>query len=104
MKSYRLKINKNALLDIQESTVWYNEQLPKLGSRFQKTVKQHIEKLRYNADSYSIRYADVRCTLIKKFPFLIHFRIDETNQVVEIFAIIHTSRHPKIWEKKTKKG
>ena len=104
MKPYKVKINKNALLDIQESTIWYNEQFPKLGSRFQKVVKQHVENLKYNAGSYSIRYADVRCMLIKKFPFLIHFRIDETKKIIEIFAIIHTSRNPKIWKQKTKKG
>ena len=104
MKAYKVKINSNASTDIQEATDWYNAQLPKLGTRFQKKVIQQINMLKNNADNYSIRYADVRCMLIKKFPFLIHFVIEEANNVVEIFAVIHTSRNPKIWEQKTKKG
>ncbi len=102
MKSYKVKISDAALLDIQEATDWYNERLPKLGSRFQKNVRQQINTLKNSADGHSIRYSNVRCTLVNKFPFLIHFIIDEENQVLEIFAIIHTSRNPKIWEQRTK--
>ena len=101
MKFYRVKINTNALFDIQEATDWYNKQLPKLGTRFQNNVKQHINTLKYNADGHSLRYADVLCMLVKKIPFLIHYVIDEVNDVVEVFAVIHTSRNPKIWEQKT---
>jgi len=39
--------------------------------------------------------------LVKKFPFLIHYIIDEANETVEVFAIIHTSRSPKIWEQRS---
>jgi plasmid stabilization system protein ParE len=102
MKPYKVRISPDALLDIQEATNWYNEQVPKLGTRFQDDTKNQINKLKNNALKHSIRYADVRCALIKKFPFLIHFVVDEDNQLVEIFAILHTSRNPKIWEKRAR--
>jgi hypothetical protein len=41
--------------------------------------------------------------LIKKFPFLVHFVVDEAAVVVEIFAVIHTSRNPTIWEERRMK-
>ncbi len=66
MKKYKLKIDTGALQDIQETTDWYNEQSQGLGSRFQKQVKLQINKLKNNPDSYGIRYADVRCMLVKK--------------------------------------
>lgn len=100
MKSYKVKISDDALLDIQNAADWYDERLPKLGSRFKKAVKTQIKLLKNNADGYSVRYGEVRCALVKKFPFLIHFIINEKNQIIEIFAVFHTSRNPKIWNQR----
>jgi hypothetical protein len=38
MAKYKIKIEPQALQDIQEATDWYNEQLQGLGSRFQKQI------------------------------------------------------------------
>ncbi len=100
MKRFKIKIDKDALSDIQEATDWYNQKMQGLGTRFQRQVKQQINSLKNNPESYGKRYANVRCMLIKKFPFLVHFTINESKHIVEIFAIIHTSRNPKIWEER----
>lgn len=68
-----------------------------LGSRFQKQAKAQINSLKKNPLGSAIRYANVRCLLIKKFPFMIHFTIDDKQKLVEVFAVYHTSRNPKIW-------
>jgi hypothetical protein len=39
--------------------------------------------------------------LIKKFPYMVHFYINEETNVVEVLAVISTLRNPKIWEEKT---
>lgn len=95
---YKIQIDEEALQDIQEATNWYNEQLNGLGTRFQKQVKSQINSLKTNHEHYANRYADVRCMLIKKFPFMVHYTVDGKLKLVEIFAIIHTGRNPKIWE------
>jgi len=100
MRSYKIKISPDALSDIQDSTNWYNKQVPGLGTRFKKSVKQQIETVKTRAEFYSIRYQNVRCMLVKKFPFLIHFTIDEEAKLVEVFAVFHTSRNPKIWSER----
>jgi hypothetical protein len=38
--------------------------------------------------------------LISKFPFMVHFVVDEREELVEVFAVYHTSRSPKIWEER----
>jgi plasmid stabilization system protein ParE len=98
MAEFKVRIHKAALQDIQEATDWYNKQVPGLGKRFQNQVKKQINALRKTANHHGIRYSDVRCILIKNFPFLIHFVLE--NNEVEVFAVIHTSRNPKIWESK----
>jgi hypothetical protein len=102
MTKFRIKIDSDAILDIQEATDWYNEQLPGLGSRFQKQVKQQINSLKVGAENYSFRYKEVRCMPVKKFPFLVHFIIEDSTRTVKVFAVIHTSRNPTIWKEKRK--
>lgn len=102
MAKYRLVVDPDALEDIQKATDWYNEQLSGLGSRFQKQVVRQINSLKKNPLIYAIRYSEVRCMMVKKFPFIIHFSINEEKQRVEVFAVFHTSRNPEIWlERKT---
>jgi mRNA-degrading endonuclease RelE of RelBE toxin-antitoxin system len=102
MNTFKLQIDEEALQDIQDATDWYNEQLEGLGTRFQKQVKTQINSLEKNAAFHAVRYKKVRCMLIKKFPFMVHYSLDETLSLVEVFAVIHTRRNPKIWEERSR--
>ena len=100
---YQIKIDQDALNDLKEIVTWYNNQLQNLGVRFHKQVKSQINALKTQPHIYNIRYKDVRCLLVKKFPFLIHYTINEKSCIVEIFAVFHTSRNPEIWNSRAKK-
>lgn len=102
MKPYKVQIDIDALKDLREASDWYNKRVPNLGTRFQKAVKQQINKLKNNAHNYSVRYKNAHCMPINKFPFMVHFAIDETKCIVIVFAILHTSRSPDIWEERNK--
>ena len=97
MKKYKVKIEQEALEDIQEITNWYNDQQTGLGKRFQNTAIKQINTLSKYAHSHAIRYQEFRCMIIKKFPYMVHYYINEDNSVVEVFAVFGTSRNPKIW-------
>ena len=103
MKKYKIYIDKYAFADIENAASWYNNQQQGLGTRFIKETKLQINSLKVHPHKCSIRYSNIRCLLTKKFPFLIHYKIDETNAFVEVYAVIHTSRNLKILELKTKK-
>jgi hypothetical protein len=97
-RKYKVKIDTDAITDIQEATYWYNGQAKGLGTRFQKQVKLQINSLSINPNIYRIRYSEVRCMLIRKFPFLVHFTVDDATGIVEVLAVLHTSRNPEIWK------
>nr|NQU92753.1 type II toxin-antitoxin system RelE/ParE family toxin [Bacteroidota bacterium] len=103
MKKYKVKIEPEALSDIQEITDWYNEQQTGLGKRFQKTTIGHINSLNNDPQIYTIRYKEIRCMIVKKFPYMVHFYINDKNNTVEILAVISTYRNPRIWTEKTNK-
>ncbi|WP_264538233.1 type II toxin-antitoxin system RelE/ParE family toxin [Flavobacterium sp. N1736] len=100
---YNIKIDQDALNDLGEIVIWYNNQLQNLGLRFHKQIKSQINSLKNEPYIYTIRYKDVHGMLVKKFPFMIHYTINEESNLVEIFAIFHTSRNPEIWNSRIKK-
>jgi plasmid stabilization system protein ParE len=104
MKKYKVKIEPEALAGIQEITDWYNDAQAGLGKRFQKMVIKHINSLSKDPHIYAIRYKEIRCVLIKKFPYMAHFYINDKNNTIEVLAVISTSRNPIIWKEKTSKS
>lgn len=102
MKKYRIKIYPEALSDIKSISFWYEKKTVGLGSRFRTVVKGQIDDLSYTPQKYSIRYREIRCMLIHKFPYMVHYYIDTETFTVEILAVISTDRNPKVWEQKTR--
>lgn len=103
MKKYKVKIEPEALADIQDNTNWYNEAQAKLGKRFQYTAIAKINRLSKDPQIFSIRYQQIRCMPVLKFPYMVHYYINEETNTVEVLAVISTNRNPKIWEEKTDK-
>jgi plasmid stabilization system protein ParE len=98
-----VKIEPEALADIQEITNWYNKAQIGLGKRFQNTAIKQINTLNKDPQIYPVRYKEIRCVLVKKFPYMVHFYINEENNTVEVLAVISTDRNPKIWKEKISK-
>lgn len=92
--SYPVLVDSRAIHDIQEAIDKYGTQKSGLGVRFENTVNKHMLILEKNPFS-QIRYDNVRCLPIKKFSFMIHFILDETNNLVIVKALLHTSRNLK---------
>lgn len=65
---FKVLYNPKVYNDIQESIDWYNEQQPGLGRKFYSVLKKQLRKLEKSALQFSIRYDEVRCMPLKKFP------------------------------------
>lgn len=101
-KYYKIKIDEEALADIHSAKDWYDEQLKGLGKKFRTKLKKDINSLKTNPFVCAVRYNNARCLVMKKFPFMVHYKIDTDNLLIEIFAVLHTSRNPQIWEERKK--
>ena len=99
---YKLKIDIDAFEDIQKANDWYELQSKELGKRYTNQVKKQINSLKKNPQLFSVKYNEIRCRKIEKFPFLIHYKIDDDLKIVTVFAVFHTSRSPEIWKRNTK--
>ena len=97
--NYKLKIDIEAFKDIQETIEWYELQLKGLGQRYKNQTKKQINSLKKNPYLFDIKYNEIRCRKIEKFPFLIHYYIDDSLKTITVFAVFHTSRSPAIWKR-----
>lgn len=100
MNSFQIKIAPEALADIQDITSWYNEQREGLGRKFQLIAIRQINNLSENPYVYALRYNQIRCMLLKRFPYMVHFYINEQTKIVEVLAVFSTDRNPENWIRK----
>src|SRR5689334_22854567 len=96
--SFEINLHKQALEDIKRAIQYYNEQENDLGVRFGKEIAVAFLRLSMQP-FFQIRYKNIRCYPLKKFPFMIHYSVNENK--VDVYGVIHTSLDPDTyWLKK----
>ncbi len=93
-KKFTVLFQNEALTQLQKAIDYYNLQQRGLGKRFGSAVYKASKKLEKNP-FYQVRYDNIRCLTVHKFPFMIHFSVNEELNRVRIFAVLHTSLNPE---------
>jgi len=88
--------------DLQQNIDWYNDKQSGLGSRFFEAVKEKISLIKKIPYGNAIRYEEVRCTKVKGFPYMIHFKVFPDINTIKVTAVFSTHRDPTIWKGRTK--
>lgn len=91
---YKIQFKGSAKLDILEAVNYYNSKQKGLGKYFYSKIKEAIKELQLNPQ-FQIRYKGFRCLPIKKFPYMIHFDIDEVEKMINVYAVLNTFLNPK---------
>ncbi len=97
MKNFKVILLSEALNDMEASSKWYDEQQNGLGKRFVADVRSSISEIRQNPFIGSVKYMEIRTISCSKFPYAIHYSIDEVKEEVVITSIFHLHRNP-FWE------
>ena len=90
--TYKALYFEAAREDVKQAKAWYKKQLPGLEKRFAVAVKEAIINLCKQPHSYTVRYKNIRIAHPRKFPYNIHFYIDNDNIVIT--AILFEGRDP----------
>jgi toxin ParE1/3/4 len=91
--TFNVVLDKRALNDIQSAIDYYDEQSIGLGSRFSVYLDKQIQTLK-KRPYFQIRYDAIHCLPLKKFPFMLHYSINEEVRTVQIHALVNTNRNP----------
>jgi len=93
---YTLSIAEAAEDDLRYAFLWYEEQKEGLGLSFEKHISKAVASILDNPFKTQIRYGSTRVFFLKKFPFGIHFHIQE--KTILIVAVFHMSQNPEKWK------
>jgi plasmid stabilization system protein ParE len=90
---YKIFISEAAEFDINESYFWYEKKQPQLGENFKNQVVLILNRIEENPLIFQVKYSKIRVAFINKFPYGIHFIIE--NEKIIVLAVFHTSINPK---------
>ena len=94
MRKYTVIFSPMALIDIEQAIYYYNGLQAGLHKRFATQLQITLNAIRRNPFFAAVRYDNVRCAQVKKFPFLVHYTIDEPAQIVTIAAVYSSYQEP----------
>jgi plasmid stabilization system protein ParE len=90
--SNKVVILDEAVSEIAESTSFYNDQSPGLGSGFKSEVFRLIEVIQEHPLLFPVKFANIHEAVMSRFPFVITYEV-YGDQII-ISAVFHTKRHP----------
>lgn len=89
-------IKPEAEADLYMARTWYDKQLSGLGNHFLDEISSAFEEIQKWPLLSPIIINEVRLKLLKRFPYLLLYRVDESQ--LTIIAVYHTSRSPESWQ------
>lgn len=91
--SFELKFLKDSTLDFHDGIAYYEKISTELADRFHLELINKLEEIEHNPKHFQLRYKNIRIAHFTKFPFSIHFIIEE--DIIFILKILHQKRFYK---------
>lgn len=96
MMNWSLAISNIAEEELEEARSWYEAKRSGLGMDFLLAIETVLTLIEKNPKLFPVRVGQLRGAPLKKFPFLILYRIIESK--IEVVAIANTNMNPNRWE------
>lgn len=97
---HRIRFIKEALFDVEDVVIWYEEQRIGLSYDFELCLEAGLDEISRNPNAFQKKYKNVKIRFISRFPYGIHYRFEKDEIIV--IGVFHTSRSPKNWSKRLK--
>ncbi len=80
--------------ELEEIRDYYESGSPGLGREFVDEFERHMLSIAAMPTRWMIVRNDVRRALMKRFPYVIHFRFIESTECLRVTVVKHEKRHP----------
>ena len=91
---FKVEILKRANLEIEEAYLYYESIQNGLGIKFILEYENYLNTL-YKNPFFEQKYNSIRVLPLKKFPYSIHFSVNETEKIVVIHAVTCDYQNPE---------
>ena len=92
---YELRFRPEVVADLDDAASWYDKRSAGLGAEFLTECKAALDRIAENPASVAADAIGIRSGRIRRFPYLIHFRVEQSTIVV--FAVMFGGRDPSAW-------
>lgn len=92
MPKFTILFEEDAKLDIADSFDWYSKISETIANNFLNETKGVVKYLENNPSQFKVIYKDFRQAPFKKYPFVILYRVDNTE--VKIYRVFPTKKDP----------
>lgn len=97
MNVYSIVSDPRVKIDLRNAKDYLNTKRNKQGLKFLEEYRETLMLLR-QAPFFEKRYKDVHCIPLKKHKYLIHYRINNDKNQIQILAVLSTHLNPdKNW-------
>jgi hypothetical protein len=93
VNNFKIQILTRAKLEIDEAAIYYESKSKGLGKLFYLEFKSYRKTLE-NTPFFEEKYNIVRTLPLRKFPYTIHFKVDESKKIVFILALTSNYQDP----------
>ena len=94
-----IRLRDEADRELAAAANWYEQQRAGLGHEFLDQVLATFRSIAEQPLRYPVIRRNTRRALMGRFPFGVYFRVEEAHIVV--LAVMHGSRHPGRWQRRT---
>lgn len=95
-------LRRAAELDIATIDDWYETQQEGLGAEFREAVNEALARAGRNPFAYPERYRASRRVLLRRFSYVIWYKIQAEDIVV--LARVHGKRHPRVARRRVREA
>jgi len=92
----RILFRPEAEDELIDAIDWYEVRSPGLGSELLRCFDACLERVIRQPESYPVLHRETRMALVRRFPYLILYRI--TDEGISVIGVFHAKRDPKIWQ------
>ncbi len=92
MPGYKVVILEQAISEITESCIYYNNKRSGLGFEFEEAVFSLLELINDNPALFPIKFGNIHEAVMTRFPFVINYEVFGKQIIVS--AVFHAKQHP----------
>lgn len=89
-------------IQIYKKLKWYQNKNEALAKEFKEEVNKEIDYIAAHQEHYQLKYKALRQSLVTRFPYAIFYLVEEKQNQIIVFGILHTSRNPEKVRKRLK--
>jgi toxin ParE1/3/4 len=94
--THRLRFRPEIPADIAEACRWYEAGSVGLGEKFLREFDATLARIAIAPEAYAKGERDVRSVRMHRFPYVVHYRVTDTELVV--LAVMYGGRDASSWQ------